>query len=137
MRSRFQRRKRHKIGAWPQDADSPEDLARRVTYVGSQEHKDHPSLVGPPRLRSDATPCEVEMTLDVSGNTEALREGIRRRCVSQMFEGGYPMYVWTWINGVLYEARHINGPQGAYKGYRLEEVERPLDPDGRLKWEQH
>ena len=77
------------------------------------------------------------MTHDVGGNTAALREGVRRRCVSQVFEGGYPTYVWTWINGVLYEARHLNGPQGAYKGYRLEEVETPLDPEGRLKWEQH
>ena len=107
-----------------------------MTYVGSPEHKDHPSLGGLPRLRSDATPCEVEMTRDVGGNTAALREGVRRRCVSQVFEGGYPKYVWTWINGVLYEARHLNGPQGAYKGYRLEEVETPLDPEGRLKWEQ-
>jgi hypothetical protein len=55
--------------------------------------------------------------------------------VSPVFEGGYPKYVWTWIEGALYEARHINGPQGAYKGYRLEEVERPLDPEGRLVWE--
>jgi len=76
------------------------------------------------------------MTHDVTANTDALREGIRRRCVSQVFEGGFPKYVWTRINGVLYEARHINGPQGTYKGYRLEEFERPLDPDDRLKWEQ-
>ena len=135
MRSRFHRRKRRSIGRWPEDEDSPEELAERVEYVGSPEHKDHPSPLGPPRLRSDATPCEVHMTHDVNGNTEALREGIRRRCVSPIFEGGYPKYVWTWVNGVLYEARHINGPQGTYKGYRLEEVERPLDPDCRLTWE--
>lgn len=136
MRSRFVRQKRRKLGKWPEDADAPEDLARRVRYVGSPEHKDHPSQAGPPRLRSDATPCEPHMTVDVNGNTEALREGIRRRCVSAVFEGGYPKYVWTWINGVLYEARHINGPQGTYKGYRLEELETPSDPDGRLNWEE-
>jgi len=50
--------------------------------------------------------------------------------------GGYPRYVWTWIDGQLYEARHINGPQGSYKSYRLEEVERPLDPADRLDWEE-
>ncbi len=76
------------------------------------------------------------MTRDVGGNTRAFQEGIRRKCVSQIFEGGYPKYVWTWVNEVLYEARHINGPQGTYKGYRLEELERPLDPEGRLEWEQ-
>lgn len=135
MRSRFHRRKRHRIGPWPEDADSPEELAERVEYVGSPEHKDHPSSLGPPHLRSDATPCEANMTRDANRNTQALREGIRRQCVSSIFEGGYPKYVWTWVNGVLYEARHINGPQGTYKGYRLEEVQVPLDPDGRLTWE--
>lgn len=74
------------------------------------------------------------MTRDMERNTEALREGIRRQCVSPIFEGGYPKYVWTWIEGILYEARHINGPQGTYKGYRLEELEMPLDPEGRLEW---
>lgn len=136
MRSRFRRAKRRKIGEWPDNAGSPEDLAQQVQYVGSPEHKDHPSPAGPPRLRSDATPCEVHMTRNVERNTEALREGIRRMCVSPIFEGGYPKYVWTWMDGILYEARHINGPQGTYKGYRLEELETPLDPEGRLEWGQ-
>jgi hypothetical protein len=135
MRSRFKRKKRREIGAWPDDALSPAALAERVRYVGSAEHKDHASETGVPQLRSDATPCEVSMTRDMDRNTEALREGIRRRCVSPVFEDGYPRYVWTWINGVLYEARHINGPRGTYKGYRLEDLEHPLDPEGRLRWE--
>ena len=134
MRTRFKRTKRHKIGKWPEGTLSPEDLANLVTYVGSGEHKDHPSPMGPPKLRSDATPCEVHMTRNVDRNTEALREGIRRGCISSVFEGGFPKYVWTWIDGVLYEARHINGPLGTYKGYRLEESDRPQDPDGKLEW---
>ena len=32
------------------------------------------------------------------------------------------------------EARHLNGPAGTYKGYRLEEVEYPRDPEKRLDW---
>lgn len=134
MRSRFHRQKRRKLGAWPDDADPPEEVAQRVEYVGSPENKDHPSRSGPPRLRSDATPCEAHMTADVEANTEALREGIRRKCVSAVFEGGYPKYVWTWLDDVLYEARHINGPRGTYKGYRLEALEHPRDPNGRLNW---
>ena len=134
MRTRFTRTKRRKIGDWPETADSPEALAEQVRYLGSPEHKSHPSPVGPPRLRSDATPCEVERTRDVGGNTEALREGIRRGCVSGVFEGGFPKYVWTWIGDELYEARHINGPRGTCKGYRLEKVDRPVDPKGRLEW---
>jgi hypothetical protein len=136
MKSRFKRTKRRKIGRWPEDVDPPEVLAERVEYVGSAEHKRHPSQAGSPHLRSDATPCEAHMTHDVARNTEALREGIRRRCVSAIFEGGFPKYVWTWIDTVLYEARHINGPQGTYKGYRLEDVDKPLDADGRLEWNQ-
>lgn len=134
MRKRFHRTRRRAIGPWPADAESPEELVKRVSYIGSPEHKDHPSAAGPPRLRSDATPCEPQMTQNVDLNTEALRNGILRRCTSASFEGGFPKYVWTWIDGTLYEARHINGPRGTYKGYRLEEIERPLDPDHLLDW---
>ena len=37
----------------------------------------------------------------------------------------------------LYEARHINGPRGTYKAYPLEEIEYPIDPEGRLIWGQN
>jgi hypothetical protein len=133
MKMRFQRSKRRKIGRWASPV-SPGDLAEKVTYVGSPEHKDHPSQAGAPRLRSDATRCEPSMTRDVAGNTRALREGILRQCVSQEFEDGFPRYVWTRIGDEVYEARHINGPLGTYKGYRLEAVEWPEDPEGRLQW---
>jgi hypothetical protein len=136
VRRRFTRTKRRKIGRWPDDAESPEQVAAKVQYVGSPEHKNHPSPAGPPALRSDATPCEPALTKDPVGNTAALREGVTRRCTSDVFEGGYPKYVWTWIDGALYEARHINGPQGTYKGYRLEPTEWPRDPEKRLCWEQ-
>ena len=49
-------------------------------------------------------------------------------------EQGFPKYVWGWLHGDLYEARHINGPAGTYKGYQLLESEYPQDPMGRLKW---
>jgi hypothetical protein len=136
MRVRFKRNRRRRIGRWPAETASPEAVAGQVTYVGSPEHKDHPSAAGPPALRSDATRCEPEITADVQRNTQALRAGILHGCVGEIFEGGFPKYVWTWIDGNLYEARHINGPQGTYKGYRLERDEFPLDPDGRLVWEQ-
>ncbi len=134
MRTRFKRTKRRKIGRWEENAPSPEEVAISATYVGSAEHKDHQSPAGPPSLRSDATPCEERMTRDQDRNTQALREGIRRQCTSAVFEGGFPKYVWTWIEGDLYEARHINGPRGTYKGYRLEPVEWPNDPQDRLDW---
>lgn len=134
MRTRYRRNRRRRIGSWPSEHPPPEQVADQAEYVGSAEHKDHPSPAGPPGLRSDATPCEAHMTRDVARNTEALREGIRRGCVSEVFEGGFPKYVWTWIDDALYEARHINGPRGTYKGYRLETAEWPQDPEGRLTW---
>jgi hypothetical protein len=60
-----------------------------------------------------------------------LRVAIRHRCTGVVI-GGFPKYVWAVINGDVYEARHINGPKGDYKGYKLEPVEYPNDPDGRL-----
>ena len=134
MRARFKRTKRRKIAAWPEGTEQPEAVAAKATYVGSAEHKGHPSHAGPPALRSDATPCEPHLTKNIDGNTLALRTGITKCCTSAVFEGGFPKYVWTWMEGALYEARHINGPQGTYKGYRLEPSEYPLDPDELLDW---
>ena len=134
MRTRFSRNRRHEIGAWPEGIGTPEEVAANATYVGSGEHKGHPSNAGRPALRTDATPCEPHLTRNIGANTTALREGIKRRCTSAVFENGFPKYVWTWMDNALYEARHINGPHGTYKGYRLEPAEYPLDPEGRLNW---
>ena len=135
MRTRHSRVKRRRIGPWPADAGTPEGVAARATYVGSPERESHPSAAGPPALRSDATPCEPRLSRDVESNTAALRAGIVRTCTSAVFEGGFPKYVWTWIAEELYEARHVNGPGGTYKGYRLESFEHPLDPEAKLQWD--
>ncbi len=112
---------------------SAESVARKARYVGSAEHKGYPSAAGPPALRSDATPCDPGISSADIGS--ALAEGIRRGCVSALTEQGFPKYVWGWLGDDLYEARHINGPAGTYKGYRIEESERPLDRYGRLNRE--
>ena len=59
MRPGVQRTKRRKIGRWPDSADSPEDLAERVEYVGSPEHKDHPSPAGSPQRAARAFAAEL------------------------------------------------------------------------------
>ena len=135
MRNRFSRQRRRKIGPWPANEQSPELVAENAQYVGSPEHKSHPSAAGAPALRSDASKCEPAMTRDIARNTEALREGIRRCCTSSVFEDGFPKYVWTWADNDLYEARHIRGPAGTYKGYRLETAEMPDYPENLLDWE--
>lgn len=134
MSSRHTRPRRQRIAAWPAGAPGPDDVAARARYTGSAEHKGHPSDLGPPALRSDATPCEPARTRNVERNTEALREGIRRGCVGAEFEGDFPRFVWTWIEGALYQARLTNRELGTYKGWRIEPIEHPDDPEGRLRW---
>ena len=128
---RHRRTKRRRIGPW-RGPEQPNATAERAQYWGSAEHKAHPSLAGPPALRADATPCNPKIEWDEIN--AVLREAIRRRCTSAAFEHGFPKYAWGWLDGDLYEARHINGPAGAYKGYRLEEAEYPFDLERRLDW---
>lgn len=85
-----------------------------------------------PALRTDATPCNPN--IDSEDIDAALAEGVRHGCISEVIEQGFPRYVWAWLGGDLYEARHLNGFAGKYKGYRLETPEYPRDPDGRLDW---
>lgn len=121
-------RRRLEINCRLQD-EALEAIADGAEYVGSAEHKTYPSPAGQPALRSDATPCDP---IDYDDINAALAEGIRRGCVSEVMEQGFPKYVWGWLDGELYEARHLNGVGGQYKGYRLESAEYPRDPDGRL-----
>lgn len=86
-------------------------------------------------MRSDASRCDPGYT-NFDQITLVLREGIRRRCTSAVFDNGFPKYVWGWLDGQLYEARLVNRQQGTYKGYPLEEVETPKDDEDLLNWEQ-
>ena len=128
---RHRRIKRRGIGPWNGDL-SPEATALKAQYRGSPEHKAYPSPAGPPALRTDATPCDPQIEWDAIN--AALQEAIRRRCTSARFEHGFPKYAWGWLDGDLYEARHINGPAGTYKGYRLAKPEHPRDLEHRLDW---
>ena len=128
---RHRRTKRRGIGPWS-GSESPESTASKARYLGSAEHKHYPSPAGSPALRSDATPCDPKIEWD--DINAVLQEAIRRGCTSARFEQGFPRYAWGWLNGDLYEARHINGPAGTYKGYRLEEAEYPRDTEKRLDW---
>jgi hypothetical protein len=58
------------------------------------------------------------------------------RSEASIREGGFPKYVWTWLGEELYEARHVNGPQGTYKGYRLPDLTIARDgSDVILQWD--
>ena len=106
-----------------------------MRYVGSPEHKSYPTRQALLCCASDASRCDPTLGYDADAFTRVLQEGIRHRCVGAIFEGGFPKYVWGWLNRQLFEARHLNGPQGTYKAYPLENVERPVDPENLLDGE--
>ena len=130
-RSNRRGRKKKRIGDWSAEK-SPEFLARRAKYVGSPEHKAHPSPAGPPRLRKTATPCSPDVGYQQI--QRVLRTAVRRKCVGVAIDQGFPRYVWGWLDGELYEAKLVNAPEGSYKAYRLDESEYPEDPGNMLYW---
>lgn len=101
-------------------------LASRASYQGSAEHKDYLSAAGPRRLRSDATPCPVDIK-DQAVLTAWLREAIAARQFGGPWEGDFPRYVWFRRSSRCFEARLSNREQGVYKGY-------PLKPDEIPGW---
>lgn len=122
---------------WPTTA-APAVVAERANYRGSSEHKrrpTHDSYDLTPDLRSDATPCSPDICRE--GAEQALREAIRRECVSEDWVGDLPKYVWTRIDGAPYVARLVNHELGDYKGWPIEESELPTDREGRLAPDPH
>jgi hypothetical protein len=107
----------------PADVDLAE-VAGRASYVGSGEHKSHPSFAGPPKLRSDATKCDPTLA-DPGELTEWLREAITSGRVGAPWEGDFPRYAWHRRGNICYEGRLVNRGLGEYKGYPLDRSEWP------------
>ena len=108
----------------PGDIDLCE-LAKRVRYVGSVEHKDHPSFAGAPRLRSDASLCDPALAKTQRTLTQWLRKAVRAAQIGGPWEGDFPRYVWYRWEGIVYEGRLVNRGGGEYKGYPLLREEWP------------
>jgi len=102
------------------------ELARRVVYVGSPEHKDVISFAGQPKLRADASICGKKLAHDLARVQGWLREAVVTGCIGTPWEGDFPRYVWYQDGGTVYEGRLVNKEQGHYKGYPLAEDEWPL-----------
>lgn len=107
------------------DAAVLDALANRVIYVGSPEHKRHPSFAGPPAPKATSTLCDPRFANLQGMMTEWLREGIRLGQVSRKWDGDFPRNVWVRKEGVVYEARLVNQGSGEYKGWPLEDFEIP------------
>ncbi|MEV6985216.1 hypothetical protein AB0M95_28690 [Sphaerisporangium sp. NPDC051017] len=101
-----------------------EELALRVSYVGSGEHKSYPSFAGRPKLRADAGKCDPKFG-DPAEITEWLRSTIACGNVGAPWEGEFPRYAWHRLDNVIYEARLVNQELGQYKGYPLDRDEWP------------
>lgn len=124
MRSPSRKRPmRHEIVDVPVGVDLRE-LAQRVRYIGSSEHKSFPSFAGPPKLRADATKCDPALD-DPTEITSWLRAGIEAGQVGAPWEGLFPRYVWYRVEGACYEGRLVNRGAGEYKGYEVETSEFP------------
>ncbi len=122
MRAPKRRRPLLRAVALPPEGTDLSAVARRVTYVGSPEHKDTPSFAGQPRPRADAALCDRSLASQPRKVLTWLRAAVRKGSVSKLWEGGFPRYVWHRQGDTVFEARLVNLGTGEYKGY-------PLNPD--------
>ena len=110
--------------------DPPSDVdlaavAAQVDYIGSPEHKDMPTFAGMPKRRANASICPRELADKKDVVVSWLREAIREGAVGAFWESGFPRYVWYVDGDRVYEARLVNRGLGQYKGFPLNDDERP------------
>ncbi|HPG66156.1 MAG TPA: hypothetical protein PLO37_04865 [Candidatus Hydrogenedentes bacterium] len=101
------------------------ELARRVSYIGSPEHKTYPLAGSNPNLRSDASKCDKALVGREDDIAGWLRRAIGNGWIGAPWEGEFPRYAWHRVDDVVFEARLVNRDTGEYKGYPLEEDEYP------------
>jgi hypothetical protein len=123
MRAPRRRRPRSSTQLTPVNPGQLADLAARVSYTPSPEHKDYMTSAGPGKLRSDASACPRDLALDEV--TKWLHDAMRAGNVSAYVEGDFPRYVWTRAGERVYEARLCNSGSGEYKGYPILPEEAP------------
>jgi len=123
MRAPSRKRPMRRTRCMPEPGVDLAELAKRVSYVGSPEHKSSPSFAGAPKLRGDATKCDP--ALDILEITTWLRAGVVAGQIGAPWEGEFPRYVWQRTEARCYEARLVNRGLGQYKGYALTDDEVP------------
>jgi len=139
LKPRKTKRRRGKpleIQGWTADR-TLDSIAAEAEYVGSPEHKDYvnPITDEPPRPRaeSDGSRCEEYPKKEWADFTASLRAAITAGCVAGCDAGDWPRYAWGWHKGRLFQARHRTEPPGnRYKGWWIDNEERPEDPERRL-----
>jgi len=134
MRAPRRKRPLPRTIAPPPDGANIDDIASRVSYVGSPEHKSGPSFAGQPKPRADATICDSSLNGRQADINVWLRNGIELQCFGYPWEGDFPRYVWSKVEEKVYEARLVNRQLGQYKGWELSVEEWPSGIDD-LNWE--
>lgn len=126
MRAPKRRRQQPRVFLSPKlGQDDLELIATQVRYVGSPEHKNHPSFAGHPAPRADATKCDPAFKDRQEELCQWLADAIRQGQIGAPLEGAFPRYVWIRQGERIFEARLVNRELGHYKGWELEEHEWP------------
>ena len=125
MRAPKRKRPRPRTVEPPPEGIHASQLASRVTYVGSPEHKTGTSFAGVTAARADATKCDTALNGRLDEIQRWLRRAFELRCFGGPWEGGFPRYAWCKVGQIVYEARLLNQGLGQYKGWQLEPDEWP------------
>jgi hypothetical protein len=92
--------------------------ASKSVYAGSDYHC--PGVGGRP-LKYRAKPASIcPRHWSEAEATAALRVAMTQGTVSEVWEDGFPRYVWHKDGDVWYEARHTRGPYGTFHAYPIE-----------------
>lgn len=112
------------------DKAAREELAKRVRYVGSANHKLHPGNYGfspPQNPRPSKTPCDALRPVLKEEAQALFLRGIELGMVSDFPADGVPKYVWSVDDdGEVYEIKTKPGRETDYHGYRVANDEREM-----------
>jgi hypothetical protein len=108
-----------------------QELAAKVRYVPSGEHKTYPSETGLWTIghKIDKAKCDRFDPAHWPRIEQVLQDPVRHGCIDSEFRGEFPARAWAYINDTLHEARLSNLVNGEYHGFPLDYPEQfPEDP---------
>jgi hypothetical protein len=114
------------------------ELADRLTYVGSANHKLTPGdyrFHPPTNPRATKDVCDDKRQLLLAEAQALLRAGVLAGMVSSFADGGVPKYVWM-VDGAreVYEAKTAPDRETHYHGYRLGDDDSAMRDLIRKEW---
>ncbi len=107
-------------------APTESDIKRwesKVRYGGNPEHKKNPGdfgLTPPASPRAYKTLCDQAGVFSRKEAVSLLKQGIRRKLVSQQQRNGFPQNIWSVTKeGIPLEAMLENPGDGTYHGFPM------------------